>query len=236
MEALKSLSDLLDLQNVDLDIDRLLDRRQSLPELDEYRAASDHASSAQDRLSDLEEELHETDLAVDKAEGEFEIREDKLKLTEQRLFAGGMNARETENMRLEVEGLRRQHSEYETEVLEGLDDKEQIQARVEAARGELRELEEKKAQLESKIKEEWKVIDAQVARREATKADLVPTIAPDLITLYEQLRQSKEGQAVGRLEDGVCGGCHLQLSAAELRQAMRVDPPRCTHCRRILVP
>jgi hypothetical protein len=35
-----ALADLLDLQAVDLEIDRLLERRQSLPELAEYRTAN----------------------------------------------------------------------------------------------------------------------------------------------------------------------------------------------------
>jgi predicted nucleic acid-binding Zn-ribbon protein len=42
--------------------------------------------------------------------------------------------------------------------------------------------------------------------------------------------------AVGRLADGICGGCHLRLSAAEQVEVLRDFPPRCMHCRRILVP
>jgi predicted nucleic acid-binding Zn-ribbon protein len=81
----------------------------------------------------------------------------------------------------------------------------------------------------------WKEIDAELARREARKAEIVPPIPADLLALYERLRTTKEGVAVGRLADGQCGGCHLHLSAAEQAEAAAADPPRCTHCRRILV-
>jgi hypothetical protein len=38
VEVIRSLGDLLDLQEIDLEIDRLLDERSSLPELDHYKA------------------------------------------------------------------------------------------------------------------------------------------------------------------------------------------------------
>ena len=64
---------------------------------------------------------------------------------------------------------------------------------------------------------------------------MVALIEEDLLDLYDQLRGTKEGVAVGALTDGICGGCHLKLTAAEVIDAKRTDPPRCIHCRRILV-
>jgi predicted nucleic acid-binding Zn-ribbon protein len=87
------------------------------------------------------------------------------------------------------------------------------------------------------IREAWRGIDAELARREERKAAAVSLIQPDLLELYEELRERKDGVAVGRLDEtGMCGGCHLKLSAAERRQALEEDPPRCIRCRRILVP
>ena len=80
----------------------------------------------------------------------------------------------------------------------------------------------------------WKQIDEEVARLEARKTEVVSLIDPDLIELYEQVRSSMEGVGIARLGEGVCGGCHLTLSAAEQIQAAKTIPPRCIHCRRIL--
>jgi predicted nucleic acid-binding Zn-ribbon protein len=93
----------------------------------------------------------------------------------------------------------------------------------------------KLATYEAEIASAWGEIDAQIARREVTKADLAQPIPSDLMILYEQLRRSKEGVAVGRLTAGVCGGCHLSLSLPEQAEAAEWDPPRCIHCMRILV-
>ena len=55
--------------------------------------------------------------------------------------------------------------------------------------------------------------------------------------VYHYACYMAEGQpVVGALIEGVCGACHLKLSAAEEHEARQEDPPRCVHCRAILVP
>ena len=69
MEELRSLADLLDLQEVDLQIDRLLHDRQSLPELEEYRLAHGHHEALATDLAAAEQVLRDTSLQLDKTEG-----------------------------------------------------------------------------------------------------------------------------------------------------------------------
>ncbi len=89
---------------------------------------------------------------------------------------------------------------------------------------------------ESTVAALWKEIDLELGRREERKAGIVPAIPARLLALYEELRRTKQGVAVGSLSDGQCGGCHLHLSPTEQREVRETDPPRCVHCRRILVP
>ena len=84
------------------------------------------------------------------------------------------------------------------------------------------------ARLEEVIATAWRQIDAQIGRHEESKRGITATISPELIALYEQLRKSKEGVAVGRLTGGQCGGCHLALSLPEQAEAADWDPPRCS--------
>jgi predicted nucleic acid-binding Zn-ribbon protein len=236
MEEIRSLEDLLDLQREDSDIDRLLERRQSLPELEEYRAAHERVTDLDAELQEISGRLRDLDLGVDKAEGELQMGEEKLQREERRLFAGGLSAKEAEHLRQEVEMLRRRSSEAETEILELMEHREQAQHELAGLEAERREADAVKTRLQGSIQAEWKGIDVEIARHEAKKAELAPLIPTDLMDLYEQLRPAKEGVAVGRLAEGICGGCHLALSAAERSQVLAEDPPRCLHCRRILVP
>lgn len=231
----QGLNDLLDLQEVDLAIDRLLHQRQTLPVLAEYQTAAGQRDRLRAQLEDRGKVLRALELDLDKADGELEVLEAKLTESETRLFAGGMSGRETEQKRLEVQALRGQQATMETRVLGLIEQVDPLTDETGALQGELSALDDKVAGFEAEISKAWGEIDAQIARREATKKELAAPIPPDLMVLYEQLRQSKQGVAIGRLTNGSCGGCHLALSLPEQKEAAEWDPPRCIHCMRLLV-
>ena len=237
MNEFQSLVDLLDLQAVDLQIDRFLHQRQSLPELELFRAAHARSVHISNRLAEISDEFKQISLEEDKAEGELELLEQKVHQKEQRLFAGGLSARDTDNMRREVESLRTRLSTMEDEVLVLLDRREVLETEVTAIKVELEAAQTEERRLEAIVGGEWKKLDAEIAKKEVKKHDIVPLIDAELIELYENLREHKEGVAIGRLVDGgICGGCHLRLSTAEQQQVLSEELPRCLHCRRILVP
>ena len=157
-----ALADLLDLQDVDLEIDRLLDQRQNLPELEQYKAANTARVEAEKQAGELADELKQTNLDLDKAEGELELTEIKLSETETRLYSGGMNARETENMRNEVVSLRAKQSEMEDHVLEVIDSRESLEEELKAARVASEEATSVEKALEEEVAGEWRKIDAEL--------------------------------------------------------------------------
>jgi len=236
MEELKSLADLLDLQDVDLQIDRLIHERQSHPALEQFRHAHEKAAAIEKELNEARAELRETTLALDRTNGELDISESKLASEQNRLFAGGMSARDADYLRREVEMLERKQKEQEEEILVLMERRERQDSRVAELTESLAAARTEKAGYETIIEEAWREIDARLARKEARKAEIIPLIDPELLTLYDELRAVKDGVAVGRLAEGTCGGCHLHLTAAEQLEARKSDPPRCIHCRRILVP
>lgn len=237
MKEFQSLEDLLDLQGLDLALDRLLEQRSSLPELQAYRAVHEQGEAVARSLADLDDRLRSIGLDLDKANGELELAETKVVQQERRLFAGGMSAKETENLRQDVEMLRRRVGELEDQVLELLEARERLEAERVGIAERLETVRAEEAELSKVIKEAWEKIDAEIARKEERKAAVVQLIPEELLSLYERLRAKKEGVAVGRLDESwICGGCHLKLSAAERQEALSEEPPRCPHCRRILVP
>jgi hypothetical protein len=237
MEELKSLADLLDLQDVDLQIDRLLHRRQSLPELDGYREADARLQALTADRDAAADVLRQTALESDKTSGELDLAQQRLATEENRLYAGGLSARDADYMRREVEMLRRKKSEMEDRLLELMEAREQQEAALRVLESAVEVLAAEKGGFEGVIAEAWREIDAELARREASKADIVPLVEEGLLALYEDLRPLKDGGvAVARLVEGVCGACHLTLTAAEQLEVKATDPPRCLHCRCILVP
>ena len=237
MEELKSLSDLLDLQQVDTTIDRLIDQRQNLPALDEYRTADAEMRRLSGERDTAADHLKETNRALDKTNGELDLTKTKADTEEMRLYAGGLSARDADYLRQEVEMLRKKVSTMEDEALELMEALERAEGDSERLEAGVAEATDAKERLEAVIKAEWARIDADIAVNEGRKAEIVPLVDDDILELYTELRTTREGQqVVGELSDGVCGACHLKLSAAEENEARQEDPPRCIHCRAILVP
>ncbi|MEA1903584.1 MAG: C4-type zinc ribbon domain-containing protein [Actinomycetota bacterium] len=234
MEIL-SFADLLDVQDLDLQIDRLLEQRQSLPELDEYKSAHSELGEITASRDAAASDLKQRELDLDKSEGELELLEIKLDEHETRLFAGGMSARETEHMRLEVQGLKGQREAMEERVLKLLDEIDPVKDLAANLESEVGRVTATKEALESSIKDQWRKIDAELARKEERKKEAIAPVDAELMELYEKLRRIKEGVAVAAFDHGVCGGCHMTLSPAEQEEAFDADLPRCVHCRRILV-
>jgi uncharacterized protein len=178
--------------------------------------------------------LRQIELDTDKAEGELEILEEKLQQHETRLFAGGMSARETEHMRLEVQGLRGQKGASEERVLgllDQLDPAREDVARLEAQRQVLA----RRSRSWSRRSPTSGADRCRAGPQGGAQAGGDLPIPEDLVELYEKLRSTKEGVGVGRLDNDTCGGCHMRLSPAEVAEVKKADPPRCVHCRRILV-
>jgi uncharacterized protein len=235
MQELESLSDVLDLQEIDLQIDRLLNERASLPELARYRTSAETAARLEAEHEAASAALRETSLALDKTSGELELAEAKLGAEQNRLYAGGLSARDADYLRQQVEMLARKNGEMEDEILDLMERRERSEKLTAELGEQLIAADAAKAELESAITGVWRGIDAEIAVRESKKSDVVPLISEDLLGLYEELRVTKEGVAVGRLLESSCGGCHLVLTEAEQIEVRRSDPPRCIHCRRILV-
>ena len=59
MNEFRSLADLLDLQHIDSEIDRLLETRASLPELEMYRRAHVRSETVRLELADKQQTLRE---------------------------------------------------------------------------------------------------------------------------------------------------------------------------------
>ncbi|MDH3730431.1 MAG: hypothetical protein OES13_04840 [Acidimicrobiia bacterium] len=235
MKQLNEFDDLLDLQTVDLAIDHLLGERSSLPALDQYKEAHEAAAAASAELEVLEEEAKRIRLALDKSDGELTIGEGKRDAEERRLYAGGLNARETGALMAEVEMLKRQTAEMEVQTLDLMEQRDNHQVVVDAKAAVLDEVKASEERLKGVIETAWAEIDAEIARQEEKKLAIAKLIEPELMEAYEELRPIKDGIAIGRLREGMCGGCHLRLNEAEQLQAAKSDPPRCVHCRRILV-
>jgi predicted nucleic acid-binding Zn-ribbon protein len=228
---------LLTLQELDTAIDRSVARMEVLGSGAELRAVQEEADAAEGTLGELGLKLDELGRDASRLEHEIDSLTRKAADEEKRLYDGSIaNAKELESLQHEVDNLRRRRSDREDELLALMEVREGVEAEAAMARERSDAL---RAQLDRSVEGsavEAERVKQELAKRRAERDALAPRIDPELLDLYEDLRRQKKGIGAVALVDGVCQGCHEQLSAVVLDRLKRTDGVRrCEHCRRILV-
>ena len=233
MSTVQVASTLFQLQQLDLELDRLTAEKQSVMQTLQGNAALRKAQTA---YMQSQQQLHASEQAQKEAEWSLEDIARRLGTQEQRLYSGnGVNSKDLNSLQQEVQRLRAQHHRQEEAVLEVMDTTEALQ---EVTQNRLRELQ--------KVEEDWQTESAVlVARREQLetrqremqekRAQMATTIPVDVLQRYDSMRKTKQGRAVSKVEQGSCQWCRVILTPSELQYVRTSNELQtCTNCGRIL--
>jgi hypothetical protein len=228
---------LLALQELDTAIDRLSARLRALEAGEDLAAARAEANEAERVVGELRLRLDELSRDQQRFEHEIDSMRQKAAAEERRLYDGSVaNARELDSIRHEVENLSRRRSDREDEVLTVMQLREDVEKEERAANERSDALRAKADEVEHAAAGDLGRATADLDQQRSERQRVAGQIDPALLELYEDLRPQKKGVAAVELIDGVCQGCHEQLSAVYLDRLKRAPgPKRCEHCRRILV-
>jgi predicted nucleic acid-binding Zn-ribbon protein len=112
---------------------------------------------------------------------------------------------------------------------------EATQERIAGKRKEIEEIDENWRQEQSSLLREQSELMASLASMEQRRGELAARIDAASLELYQDLRQKRQGRAVAKVEQGMCQGCRLVLSMAELQRArISQELVQCSSCQRIL--
>ncbi|MGH7541529.1 MAG: zinc ribbon domain-containing protein [Gemmatimonadota bacterium] len=228
---------MLDIQELDTAIDRLTARARALEAGEDVRAARAEADEAERTLGELRLKLDELGRDQARFEHEVDSMSQKAAVEERRMYDGSVaNARELESIRHEVENIARRRTDREDELLAVMEVREGLEAEERAAGERSEALRGHVAEVEATAAEELDRVTTEMKERQEARRAFAETVDPELLELYEDLRPQKKGVAAVALVDGVCQGCHEQLSSVYVDRLKRAEgPKRCEHCRRILV-
>ncbi len=186
-------------------------------------------------------ETEVADLSREQRKADADVEQVKTRRTRnrERIEAGLVSdPKQLQAMQHETESLGRRISDLEDSELEVMERLEGAQHELDRLTRELVELDE---QLVTKEKDRDEVAEDISQRQTDARAErerLVGDIPANLLTLYERLRGQLGGVGVGALHQKRCGGCQLEVGAADLAR-MTAAPPdevlRCEECDRILV-
>ena len=232
-----ALAKLLDVQSADSAIARLNHRKETLPE-------GRRLADLRERLAELEadreiadKQAQESAREQDRLEGEIEILDQKIQKEEQRLYSGAVsNPKELGALQDEVKMLKRKKSGLEDGLLEVMVQRDQADTTKRSLDDEAEATGREEAELASVVQSLDRDIEAELASHRAARDEAAKDVPDDVVSLYEQLRETKAGVGAAALRGDTCDGCHTALPAVEVER-LRAEGglQRCDNCRRILV-
>jgi predicted nucleic acid-binding Zn-ribbon protein len=228
---------LLEIQELDTAIDRLLARAAALERGEDAAAALAEANEAERLMGELRLRLDELSRDQMRFEHEIDSMSQKAAAEERRLYDGSVaNARELDSITHEVDNLKKRRSDREDELLALMEVREELEGQERIAGQRSEALRARVEEVGTVAADELERLRTELDERSEARTALAATIDAEFLELYEELRPQKKGIAAVALIDGVCQGCHEQLSSVYVDRLKRVEgPKRCEHCRRILV-
>ncbi len=181
----------------------------------------------QKRLEELKHQQHS-------AEWEIDDIESKIKAAEEQLYSGRItNPKELASLHHEVDLLKKQRDQLETDALEIIERVEQAEASLATTSNELKQLENEWHSQQQQLSAEIADLQGRLADLKQQRQRLSGTIDPQALECYERIRKQKR-QPVARVEQGICRGCRISLPFSELQRARSGHLVQCSSCGRIL--
>lgn len=233
MSTTQSAATLFQLQQHDLELDRLVAEQQALANA---LQANTQLKKLRIEQARAQQELRTGLQAQKEAEWTLEELERRLRTQEQRLYSGGItNPKELSTLQQEVQHLRAQQSRQEEMALEVIEAAEFLQNTARRATEALQQAEEEwaKSNAEGILRRDQLEIKHQ--ELQTKRAQFADTIDAELLKRYETLRRSKQGRAISKVEQNSCQWCRVILTPSELQRVrVSTELQTCSNCGRIL--
>ncbi|WP_313409733.1 C4-type zinc ribbon domain-containing protein [Aeromicrobium sp.] len=230
---------LLELQEQDSVLAQLNHRRAHLPEHAEIAAADERIRALDGRRIEVQTRVSDLQRAQKKADQEVELVKTRRTRDEDRLASGAItNPKDLASLQSELEALARRIGTLEDDELEVMEQLESAQAELAEVLAQLDAENATRDGLVAARDEKATAIEAEAARAAAARTDVLPRVPEALFTLYQKVAANHGGLGAATLNARRCGGCHLEINGADLRE-LAAEPAdavvRCPECSRILV-
>ncbi len=222
---------LYQLQEVELEIDH---NEQALKQIESQLGDNQVVVAVRDKLAQEQQCLEEQKRQQHEAEWAIDDIRNKLTSVEDNLYSGKIkNPKELTNLQQEAEGLKAKCKGLEDQELDIMEQIELVMANADEISRELKTVEAEWQQQQEKLSGEKERLRGALSDLESRRQLMIAEIAAPAVEVYYGLKE-KKGQAVARVEQGICRGCRILLATAELQRVRSRDLVQCGSCGRIL--
>ena len=229
---LPDLQHLIHLQEIDSAIDRARRRIGEIPGA--QQALESRAAERAAAVQAVNERMAATTNARREIEKEVAAVQTRLSKYKDQLMAVKTN-KEYQAMQTEIataEGLVRSH---EDRLLDLMETSEKEAADLRATEAAMKSEQAAVAAQQKALDDEIAARGAELQRLTAERAELVPQISKDALTIFDRVAHGRKGIAVAEARDGLCVVCHVRLRPQMFNEVRRnAAIVQCDSCTRIL--
>jgi predicted nucleic acid-binding Zn-ribbon protein len=220
-----------DLQHIDREIDESTTALNSIiVQIDDKTrilGAEAELNVIKDQIKEIERQRRDLDYEAE------DLRKNIAELHE-KLYGGKVkNPKELMNMEQEKEMFQASLSKKDDSLLDLMEAEEAANKKYKIQEGLLSSIEKEWQQQQKELVSEKDKLESQLNRLNGRRDDLVSGIEEKELQVYEFVR-SRKGNAVVRVEQGRCQGCHIKLPMNEWQKTRTGALVQCSSCGRIL--
>ena len=231
-----AIRQLVDLQAIDLDLDRRNARLAEIAARLGDRRALDRVTLEVTKLGEATNGAAAQQRAVDDA---IAALTERIEQADAKLYGGTIRIpRELEDLQADIAQLNRQRDDQEMELLEAMEELEPIQARRDEIAARLAVAEKAWSADQASMKDEQSALKLEVAALSAARMAQASDVPPGELALYEQVRaRHPQGKGVAFVHNAMCASCRVGLPSGVVQSTRTaVVPIRCPSCGLILLP
>ena len=230
------LTNLLRMQQIDLDLMQAKKKLEELPQRATILAARQKKRTIEQKRDQVAEMRARAEGMAAKLEAEDAELAEKQRRVQEAIDGSLGNYRNVEAHTKELNGFAKRRNALEVELTrlgEELAKIEGVQSQVSQA---LAEVDKQEAAAIVSFQREGGALQAEIARMSADREGMSAELSPELRDTYNRTASRTGGVAVGLLTEGRCGVCRTVIDGGRLID-LKAEAPlgTCPHCKRLLV-
>ena len=229
------LSNLVELQDLDNKIYKLIDSKSNSENVINLKSLELNYKELSEKITENKKELSEFFLKKEDNEKKIISLELQIKEIEKKLSGDTLDPSETLNYSNQKESLKIQIDKFKLEVEEL---KEQNGDQLQVMNDWENSLEDIKNQLinlSKIVKNEWDKIDKQIPDLEKEKLEFISTFPDELKELYDNLKKRGLEVIAAYRNENQCGCCGVELTSSEIEQILKTKFQQCSYCDGVVI-
>ena len=229
------LSNLVELQDLDNKIYKLIDSKSNGENVINLKSLELNYKELSEKITENKKELSEFFLKKEDNEKKIISLELQIKEIEKKLSGDTLDPSETLNYSNQKESLKIQIDKLKLE-LEELKEQNGDQLQVmNDWENSLEDIKNQLINLSKIVKNEWDKIDKQIPDLEKEKLEFISTFPDELKDLYDNLKKRGLEVIAAYRNENQCGCCGVELTSSEIEEILKTKFQQCSYCDGVVI-